>query len=235
MRFVAALAALAALFSAAPASAQKEQPKPEPFRADAVAADRTSDPASTVPNDDPENVWVLDLSSGGRVLVRLRPDVAPKHVERIKTLTRSHFYDGIKFHRVIDEPESMAQGGDPKGDGTGGSDLPDLPSEFSTLPHVRGTVSAARTRDPNSANSQFFIMLGPKLAFDQNYTVFGRVISGMQWVDKIARGEPPANPTRIIHAYIAADNPPPYAPEAPKTVLPPGEKEITLPPGPSGS
>ncbi len=127
----------------------------------------------------------------------------------------------------------MAQSGDPKGDGSGGSDLPDLAAEFSSLPHVRGTVSAARKREPDTANSQFFIMFAPRLTFDHNYTVFGRVVAGMQWVDQIQRGEPPSNPTRILHAYIAADDPPPYAPP-PKVELPPGEKEVVLPPGPSG-
>ncbi|NWP10101.1 peptidylprolyl isomerase, partial [Escherichia coli] len=149
--------------------------------------------------------------------IRLRPDAAPKMVERIKTLTRRHFYDGLTFHRVVDDPYYMAQGGDPKGDGTGDSDLPNVPAEFNNLPHVRGTVAAARRGAPehatpaqktdaeNSANSQFYIMMAPKLAFDHDYTVFGRVVAGMEWVDKIERGEPPANPTKIVHAYIQSD------------------------------
>ena len=178
----------------------------------------------------PDNMWLLDLSTGGRVTIWLRPDVAPKMVERIKTLTRQHFYDGLTFHRVIDG--FMAQGGDPKGDGTGGSTLPNVPSEFNYLPHVRGAVSAARADDPNSANSQFFIVFQPHLNLDKKYTVFGRVIDGMQYVDAIARGEPPADPSRILHAYIGSDNPPPYTapPPPPPAALPPAP---TLPSGPA--
>jgi len=160
----------------------------------------------------PENTLLLDLSTGGRVAIQLRPDVAPKHVERIKTLVRRGFYNGLAFHRVIEG--FMAQGGDPKGDGTGGSDLPDLAAEFNGLPHVRGALSAARTENPNSANSQFFIMLSPKLSLDGQYTVFGRVVGGMNFVDAIERGEPPVNPTRILQASIAADNRPPPPPGA---------------------
>lgn len=227
MRFLATLAAMAATLFAVPALAQgggKPKPVIEPFRG--VNADSATRPSVVVPADH-ENTWVLDLSTGGRVLIRLRPDVAPKMVERIKTLTRRHFYDGLTFHRVVDDPYNIAQGGDPKGDGTGDSDLPNVPAEFSSLPHVRGTVSAARRGAPdnataeqkaeaqNSANSQFFIMMQPKLAFDHDYTVFGRVTSGMEWVDKIQRGEPPQNPTVIIHAYIESDNPPAYQPLAP--------------------
>jgi peptidylprolyl isomerase len=230
MRFVALMAAVAATLIAVPAAAQKGKPEPaQPFAVNKVSAPITPQPAALVVAPDPENTWVLDLSSGGRVFIRLRPDVAPQMVERIKTLTRSHFYDGIIFHRVIDAPESMAQSGDPKGNGTGGSDLPNVPAEFSRLPHVRGAVSAARSQDKDSANSQFFIMFGPRLAFDQNYTVFGRVTAGMEWVDKIQRGEPPANPTRIIHAYILSDNPPPYQAQSTTVALPAGEQEVTLP------
>ncbi|MEH3158784.1 MAG: peptidylprolyl isomerase [Sphingomonas taxi] len=159
---------------------------------------------------DKQNLWLLDLSDGGRVTIWLRPDVAPKMVERVKTLTRQGFYNGLLFHRVIDG--FMAQGGDPKGDGTGGSTLPNVPAEFNYLPHVRGAVSAARAEDENSANSQFFIVFQPRLNLDKKYTVFGRVIDGMQYVDAIERGEPPSDPTRIVHAYIAADNPPAYTP-----------------------
>jgi cyclophilin family peptidyl-prolyl cis-trans isomerase len=242
MRLPVMLAAFAALLIAMPAAAQKGPPaKPEPLRPDRVSVqDPKMAPAITpVAAMDPENTWLLDLSSGGRVTIRLRPDVAPKMVERIKTLTRQKFYDGLAFFRVNDAPEGMAQGGDPKNNGTGDSGLPDLPAEFSRTPHLRGTVSAARKGAPegasaeqiaaahNSANSQFFIMFTPKLAFDQNYTAFGRVVSGMEWVDKMERGEPPANPTRIVHAYIAADNPPEYI--APKVELPAGEEEVTLP------
>jgi cyclophilin family peptidyl-prolyl cis-trans isomerase len=167
---------------------------------------------------DPQNLLYLDLSTGGRVTIWLRPDVAPKMVERVKTLARQHFYDGLAFHRVIDG--FMAQGGDPKGDGTGGSTLPDVPAEFNYLPHVRGTVAAARADNPNSANSQFYIMFQPRLSLDKKYTVFGRVIDGMQYVDAIQRGEPPSNPSRILHAYVAADNPPPYQAPAPTAATP---------------
>ena len=151
----------------------------------------------------PENTWVLEISDGARVRVALRPDIAPGHVERIKTLSRQGFYNGLKFHRVI--PDFMAQGGDPKGDGTGGSPLPDLKQEFSWLPHMRGTVSMARAAGDDSANSQFFIMLMPRMQLDNKYTVFGRVIDGMAGVDAIAKGEPPATPTTIVRAYIESD------------------------------
>jgi cyclophilin family peptidyl-prolyl cis-trans isomerase len=144
------------------------------------------------------------------VVIWLRTDVAPKMVERVKTLTRQHFYDGLMFHRVIEG--FMAQGGDPKGDGTGGSTLPDVPAEFNYLPHVRGAVAAARADSPDSANSQFYIVFQPRLSLDKKYTVFGRVLEGMQYVDAIERGEPPANPSKIVHAYVAADHPPAYAP-----------------------
>lgn len=156
-------------------------------------------PAAAVPLD-PANVWVIQLSNGGTVKIQLRPDVAPSHVARIKELTNRGFYNGLVFHRVI--PGFMAQGGDPKGDGTGGSDLPDLKAEFNDLPHVRGAVSMARAASDDSANSQFFIMLMPRLQLDRHYTVFGRVISGMQYVDAIAQGEPPADPTRIVQANM---------------------------------
>jgi len=151
----------------------------------------------------PENVWVLDLSDGGHVRILLRPDVAPGHVERIKTLTRQGFYNGVIFHRVIDG--FMAQTGDPKGDGTGGSELPDLKQEFNWLPHMRGTVSMARAESEDSANSQFFIMLMPRMQLDHKYTVFGRVIDGMPGVDAIPKGEPPAAPAKVVRAYIEGD------------------------------
>src|SRR4051794_16854568 len=183
----------------------------------AVAAQVLTNPPP-VPALDPENTLLLDLSTGGRVTIQLRPDVAPKHVERIKLLARRGFYNGLTFHRVIDG--FMAQGGDPKGDGTGGSDLPDLRAEFNGLPHVRGAVSAARTEQPNTANSQFFIMLSPHLTLDGDYTVFGRVIGGMNYVDAIEKGEPPANPTRILQASIAADNRPPPPAQAATTPAP---------------
>ncbi|MGE4429271.1 MAG: peptidylprolyl isomerase [Sphingobium sp.] len=157
-------------------------------------------PPATVPLD-LANVWILDLSNGGTVKIQLRPDVAPNHVARIKELTGRGFYNGLIFHRVIDG--FMAQGGDPKGDGTGGSELPDLEAEFNDLPHVRGAVSMARAASENSANSQFFIMLMPRLQLDRKYTVLGRVIEGMPFVDAIEKGEPAANPTKIVRAYMA--------------------------------
>jgi peptidylprolyl isomerase len=179
----------------------------------APVAAQIAQPVTAPPPLTPENTWVLDLSTGGRVAIQLRPDVAPNTVERIKTLTRRGFYNGLAFHRVIEG--FMAQGGDPKGDGTGGSDLPNINAEFNALPHVRGTVAMARADDPNSANSQFFIMLMPKFSLDNNYTAFGRVVSGMNYVDAIEKGEPPANPSRILQASIGADNRPPPAPGAP--------------------
>lgn len=177
-------------------------------------------PSAALPLD-PENVWVLELSTGGAVRIQLRPDVAPAHVDRIKTLTRRGFYNGLVFHRVIDG--FMAQGGDPAGDGTGGSDLPDLAAEFNDLPHVRGTVSMARAAGENSANSQFFIMLMPRMQLDRKYTVFGRVIDGMQFVDAIPKGEPPANPARVVVAYIQSEGRAsvPVSAPAPVAVSPP--------------
>jgi len=178
-------------------------------------------PPATVPVD-PQNVWDLDLSSGGRVRIQLRPDIAPNHVERVKQLTRQGFYNGLKFHRVI--PGFMAQGGDPKGDGTGGSSLPDLQAEFNPMPHLRGTVSMARAQDENSANSQFFIIFLPRMQLDKKYTVFGRVIEGMQYVDAITPGEPPVNPTTILQASIESGGKPPVTalptPPAPSIVAP---------------
>ena len=197
MRVLAACCAMILALIAAPALAQIVP---------AAVTGRAEPPATT----DKENLWLLDLSDGGRVTIWLRPDVAPLMVERIKTLTRQHFYDGLVFHRVIDG--FMAQGGDPKGDGSGGSTLPDLKAEFNYLPHVRGAVAAARAEANDSANSQFYIMLQPNLRLDRKYTVFGRVLEGMDFVDAVQRGEPPTNPTRITRAYIAADNPPAYTP-----------------------
>ena len=174
------------------------------FMAGALAAQAPAVPPPPPPLE-PENTLLLDLSTGGRVTIQLRPDVAPAHVERIKTLVRKGFYDGLTFHRVIDG--FMAQGGDPTGDGTGGSDLADLKAEFNALPHLRGTVSAARSESPDSANSQFFIMFAPRFSLDRKYTVFGRVVGGMNHVDAIERGEPPVEPSRIVKASIAADAP----------------------------
>lgn len=152
----------------------------------------------------PENILNLDLTTGGRVSIQLYPELAPAHVERIKTLTRQGFYNGVVFHRVIEG--FMAQTGDPKGTGQGGSDLPDLKAEFNKTPHLRGTVSMARTNEPDTANSQFFICFQPRFSLDNKYTVFGRVISGMQYVDAIERGEPPANPSKVVQASIGSDN-----------------------------
>src|SRR5690606_25971594 len=147
------------------------------------------------------------------------PSWAPNHVERIKTLARQGFYDGVIFHRVIDG--FMAQTGDPTGTGQGGSQLPDLEEEFNPMPHLRGTVSMARAQSENSANSQFFIVFYPRFSLDRKYTNFGRVIDNMDAVDAIARGEPPANPTRILQASIAADNKPR------PTFVPPAAEPIT--------
>jgi peptidylprolyl isomerase len=187
---------------AAPVFAQEAAPAPS---SPAPAASPAMTPEQYLNN--PEFMLALDLSSGGRVIVQLRPDMAPQHVERLRTLARQGFYNGLLFHRVIDG--FMAQGGDPNGNGTGGSALPNLPGEFNDLPHVRGALSMARSEDRNSANSQFFIMLLPRLTLDRNYTVFGRVVSGIQFVDAIQRGEPPANPTRILQMSVMADNRPP--------------------------
>jgi cyclophilin family peptidyl-prolyl cis-trans isomerase len=146
------------------------------------------------------NHLFIQLSSGGTVEIVLRPDLAPHHVERIQTLVRRGFYDGLTFHRVI--PDFMAQGGDPKGSGEGGSDLPDLKAEFTAVPFMRGTFGAARANSPNSANSQFFVMYARHPELDDNYTVMGRVVAGMDAADAIAPGEPPPQPTKIVHAYL---------------------------------
>ncbi|MEM9501855.1 MAG: peptidylprolyl isomerase [Pseudomonadota bacterium] len=185
----------------------------EPTEALEVARPRIYDPIVYDGTLDPENVWVLDLSNGERVKIRLMEQWAPGHVERIKALTRQGFYDGIIFHRVIEG--FMAQGGDPTGTGQGGSEFPDLEEEFNPMPHVRGTVSMARATDENSANSQFFIVFYPRFSLDKRYTNFGRVIDNMGAVDAINRGEPPQNPTRILQASLASDNRPPPAPPAP--------------------
>ena len=170
-------------------------------------AEQAPAPAS-VPAE--ENILHLDLSTGGRVTIQLFHTLAPNHVERIKTLARQGFYDGITFHRVIEG--FMAQTGDPTGTGTGSSDLPDLKAEFGQFPHVRGVVSMARSESEDSANSQFFIVFYPRFSLDGKYTAFGRVTSGMEYVDMIERGEPPLNPSRILQASVAADNKPPVLP-----------------------
>ena len=153
------------------------------------------------PARDLENTLYLDVAAG-RVVIALRPDLAPKHVARIKELTRQKFYDGLLFHRVIEG--FMAQTGDPKGNGTGGSGQ-NIPAEFTREPFVRGTVGSARSQNPNSADSQFFIMFDRGDFLNGQYTVWGRVISGMEFVDKIKRGEPPRDPDKIIRMQVAAD------------------------------
>ncbi|WP_114954866.1 peptidylprolyl isomerase [Sphingosinicella terrae] len=201
MRLLSFLAGLAGLFSAGAVAAQSPaEPAATPM------------PISTIPPAaEPKNLWHLDLSTGGRVTIQLRPDAAPGHVERIRTLTRQGFYNGLVFHRVIEG--FMAQGGDPTGTGTGGSELPDLAAEIRGLPHVRGTVGMARAQDLNSANSQFYIMFVPRLTMDRDYTVVGRVVGGMNFVDAIERGEPPLAPSRIVRASIGADNVAEMSPE----------------------
>ncbi len=201
-RLIAAGAIASLAVTAAPVGAQDEAP----------VGPRLYAPLDYDATADRENILLLDLSNGGRVAIRLMPDWAPGHVERIKTLTRQGFYDGVVFHRVIDG--FMAQTGDPTGTGQGGSTLPDLTAEFNPMPHLRGTVSMARlASNEDSANSQFFIVFYPRFSLDKNYTNFGRVISGMDAVDGINRGEPPADPTRILQASIAADNKPVPAPQ----------------------
>ncbi len=219
MRFrLLASLALGAAIVAAPAHAQQKGAKAEvkPFKVDRVVSSNTISYAIDADEShDPENILVLYLSNGGRVAIRLMPKWAPHHIERIKTLTREGFYNGVIFHRVIDG--FMAQTGDPTGTGQGGSKLPDLEAEFNDVPHGRGTVSMARTDEPNTANSQFFIVFYPRSALDRKYTNFGRVISGMDVVDRVVRGEPPARPTRIVQASLGIDHlpAPAIAPEAP--------------------
>jgi cyclophilin family peptidyl-prolyl cis-trans isomerase len=151
---------------------------------------------------DLENTLYVELP-GGRVTIELRPDLAPNHVSRIKELVRDGFYDGTPFHRVIED--FMAQGGDPTGTGTGGSKKSNLRAEFSKEPHVRGTCSMARSSSPDSANSQFFICFGDAPWLNGQYTVWGRVVSGMEHVDALKRGEPVRDPDRIAKMQVAAD------------------------------
>jgi len=162
---------------------------------------------------DPENTILIELKDG-TVTIELLPDVAPQHSARMKELARAGKYDGVVFHRVIDgfmaqtgdvEHGNLDAGGNIRRAGTGGSDLPDLPAEFSKLPHDRGTLGAARSQNPNSANSQFFINFNDNHFLNGQYTVYGRVTSGMEHVDKIVRGEPPANPDKMISMKVAAD------------------------------
>jgi peptidylprolyl isomerase len=213
-RLAAAVLALSVAIAPAAVPAQEAAPAVVPIPL-AVNADATQDL---------DNVLYLDLSNGKRVAIRLMPQWAPQHVARIKELTRRGFYDGVVFHRVIDG--FMAQTGDPTGTGRGGSDLPDLAAEFNAFPHVRGTVAMARASDENSANSQFFIVFYPRFSLDRRYTNFGRVISGMDGVDEIERGEPPANPTKVLQASIAADNKPQKLPD-PASATPAPAPEIT--------
>ena len=146
------------------------------------------------------NTLVLNLDTGGDVVIRLRPDLAPGHVDRIRQLVEEGFYDGVVFHRVI--PGFMAQGGDPTGTGRGGSNKPNLKAEFSNAPHGRGAVSMARTPDPNSANSQFFICTDDARFLDGQYSVWGEVTEGMEHVDALPQGEPPRNPGKIVKASL---------------------------------
>ena len=147
-----------------------------------------------------DQTLTLSLSTGD-VVIRLRPDLAPLHVERITSLAKEGFYDGVVFHRVI--PGFMAQGGDPTGTGMGGSKLPDLPQEFNAEPHVRGVCSMARTSAPHSANSQFFICFDDATFLDRQYTVWGQVESGMEHVDALPKGEPPRAPGKIVKATVS--------------------------------
>ena len=156
---------------------------------------------------DPQNTLYMDVK-GGRVVIRLRPDLAPKHVERVKLLCHEHFYDGTPFHRVIDG--FMAQGGDPTGTGGGGSKYPNLKAEFTDKAHfLRGTVGAARTNDPNSANSQFYICFAPAPFLDGKYTIWGQVVSGMEHIDALKKGASGSgsvsNPDKIIKMRLAAE------------------------------
>jgi len=151
---------------------------------------------------DPENTLIMETTKG-RVVIEMRPDLAPNHVAHIKKLAREHFYDGIVFHRVIDG--FMAQTGDPTGTGTGSSKYPNLKQEFNAEPHVRGVTSMARSQNPDSANSQFFIVFDDARFLDRQYTVWGKVIEGMENVDKIKRGEPVRDPDKMITVRVAAD------------------------------
>jgi peptidylprolyl isomerase len=162
---------------------------------------------------DPENTILMELKNG-TVVIELLPDVAPKHVERMKELARSGQYDNVAFHRVIAgfmaqpgvvQHGDMEHGFNLSRAGTGGSDLPDVPAEFSKIPHARGSLGAARSMNPNSANSQFFINFKDNDFLNGQYTVYGQVIEGMEHVDAITRGEPPANPDRMISVKVAAD------------------------------
>lgn len=167
-----------------------------------MTAAANAQPAVAPAGLDPENTLNIQLKDG-TVVIKLLPEVAPNHVARIKELTRKGFYDGVVFHRVIEG--FMAQTGDPTGTGMGGSDLPDLKAEFNDTNFGRGAVGAARSQSPNSANSQFFICFTDCSFLNKQYTVWGQVVNGMEFVDKIKRGEPPADPDKMIKVTIAAD------------------------------
>jgi peptidylprolyl isomerase len=194
METIRCLAALTLAFAIAACSSSQITP--------VVAKDMTAAGVTTggVPND-PANTLIMELKTG-KVTIRLRPDLAPKHVERVKKLVSEGFYNGLTFHRVI--PGFMAQTGDPLGTGAGGSKDPDLPAEFTPTAFERGTIGAARTGDPNSANSQFFICFTHAPHLNGTYTVWGQVVDGMQFVDLIAKGEPPPVPDKIIKMYLAS-------------------------------
>ena len=220
-----ALISLAAAPTMALAQDAAEEEAPATTEAETTPASSTSTAAFAPINynvqEDLENILLLDLSNGERVAIRLMPSWAPSHVERVKTLARQGFYDGLIFHRVIDG--FMAQTGDPTGTGQGGSQLPDLEEEFNPMPLVRGSVAMARAQSEDSATSPFFIVFYPRFALDKRYTNFGRVIGNMAAVDAIQRGEPPANPTRIVQASIAADGKPQAMPQP----VPPQQEAIT--------
>jgi peptidylprolyl isomerase len=193
MPIVRSLALLTLVFALSACSQSPEQPGSDQAAAPKVEGQVPSDPSYTL---------IMELKDGN-VTIRLRPDLAPQHVARVKQLVSEGFYNGLKFHRVI--PGFMAQTGDPKGTGEGGSKYPDLPSEFTTTAFERGTIGAARTMDPNSANSQFFICFKHTPHLNGQYTVWGEVVDGMQYVDKIAPGEPPPAPDTIVKMYLASD------------------------------
>jgi peptidylprolyl isomerase len=204
------LAALAVLACVTPALAQQPAPPPPAAAPQAAPKPMAPKPAqAALPKGlDPQNTIFIDTKYG-RIVIKLRPDLAPKHAERLKQLAREKFYDNVPFHRVI--AGFMAQTGDGQfGDGTGGSKYPNLPAEFSSTPYARGVVGMARTSDPNSANSQFFIMLADNPSLNNKYTVVGEVVSGMDVVDKIKKGPEAqngavANPDKITHMQVAAD------------------------------
>ena len=167
-----------------------------------IAGGLAAAPAMAQAPADPENTIFLDLKDG-RVVIKLRPDLAPKHVAQVKALTKQGFYNGIVFHRVIEG--FMAQTGDPTGTGMGKSNLPNIPAEFTPTPFKRGTLGMARSSAPDSANSQFFICFAPASFLNNQYTVWGEVVSGMEFVDKIKRGEPPTNPDKIVKMQLASE------------------------------